>query len=171
MYYLIYLCLKMPVWTMQHQLNKAKSGIFLRSYRMCYNSRKMGKISTEIPKSELGSIWKYSFILTPINLLLEKTGWNLDQSAAEKRPCATQWLVWLNKEPEAISFSSWLQWGRPWHRIWREWVKSLQKNSWSSEEQEKNPKNKPNQLKNSKILEKKCLITMPASFEMLFWGL
>lgn len=41
---------------MQRQLNKAKSGIFLRSYRVCCNRGKMGKISTEIPKSELGSI-------------------------------------------------------------------------------------------------------------------
>lgn len=157
---------------MQCQLNKGKSGIFLRSYRMCWNRGKIGKISTDIRNSELGSIWKYSFTLKPINLLPEKTCWNLDQSAAEKRPCATQWLVWLNKEPEAISFSSWLQQGWLWHRMWREQVKSLQKNSWSSEEQQKKtkPKNKPNQLKNSRILEKKCLITMSASFEMLFEG-
>lgn len=143
-YYIIYLCLKTPVWTMQCQLNKAKSGIFLRSYRMCWNRGEIGKISTDIRNSELGSIWKYSFTLKPINLLPEKTCWNLDQSAAEKRPCATQWLVWLNKEPEAISFSSWLQQGWLWHRMWRERVKSLQKNSWSSEEQQKKPNQKTN---------------------------
>lgn len=44
-------------------------------------------------------------------------------------------------------------------------IADLQKNKLK-----KTPKNKPNQLKNSRILEKKCLITMPASFRMLFEG-
>lgn len=47
-------------------------------------------------------------------------------------------------------------------------IADLQKNK--KKKQPPNPKNKPNQLKNSSILEKKCLITMPASFKMLFEG-
>lgn len=152
-YYLIYLCLKMPVRTTQCQLKKATSGIFLRSYRMCCRRGKIGKIRTEIRNSELGSIL-------------------FTEAHKSVALCYTQWLMWLNKKPEAISFSSWLKQGWPWHRMWREWVKSFQKNSWSSEEQtnKTTQKNKPNQFKNRRILEKKCLITMPASFEMLFEG-
>lgn len=106
--------------------------------------------------------------------LPEKICWNLVQGAAEERPCAIQWPTWLNKEPEEILFSSWLELRWLWHRTWRDQVKSLQKNSWSSEKKrnrrEKKKKKKKSCLRTVKIFQKKCLITMPASFEMLFQG-
>lgn len=105
--------------------------------------------------------------------LTEKTCWDLVQGAAGQRPCATWWLIWL-KEPQGISCSSWLEVGRLWYRMWKEWVKSLQKNSWSPGKKKKKKGEKTNhqktQLKNRKTDEKKCLITIPVSFKMLCWA-
>lgn len=121
-YYITHLCLKMPVWT-QCQLNKATSGIFLRSYRMCCNRGKIGKISTEICNFEPGNL---------------KTSENIPLHWSSQFCCLVLPSDWCGSTKSQRPFHFILVYNRvAWHRMWREWVKSLQKNSWSSEEQRK----------------------------------